>query len=293
VVLPIYQEQAAIQGTIPQLCAILKETGLIYEVIAVDDGSTDETGKVLGELKGQFPAHLRVITHPYNKGNGAAVKTGIRAARGEFIACMDADGQHDPEDLLKMLPHTAEFDLVVGARTSDYRGGWHRNLANRIYNALGSWLAEFPIKDLTSGFRIFRAEAIKKYVDLLPAQFSYPTTSTLIFIKAGYNLKFVPINAQPRKSGASKINLVGDGWRFFLIIFKIVVIFEPLRVFMPVALVSFALAILSTLYSTWTLQRLFIPNSGVVLFMLGVLVMLLGLIAEQIAALQISIKSND
>lgn len=289
IVLPVYQERDVIRTMIAQVVQVLTQCGLTFEVIAVDDGSTDGTREVLEELCGEFPHYLRVIRHPYNKGNGAAIKSGIRAAGGEIIACMDADGQHDPNDLLRMLPYMAEYDLVVGARTQSYRGAWYRNLANRLYNALASWLTQFPIEDLTSGYRLFRASAVKQYVHLFPARFSYPTTSTLAFIKGGHNVKYVPINIRPRRGGKSKIKLVSDGWRFLIIIFKIIVIFEPLRVFLPTALVLFLLGIASTAYSTWSLGRPHIPGSGVLLFVVSVLVILLGLIAEEIAALQVSI----
>jgi glycosyltransferase involved in cell wall biosynthesis len=287
VVLPVYQEREAIRTIITRAVQVLRQIGLTFEVIAVDDGSTDGTCEVLQELSGEFPRYLRIIRHPYNKGNGAAIKSGIRAARGEVIACMDADGQHDPHDLLRMLPYMAEYDLVIGARTQSYQGVWYRNLANRLYNALASWLTQFPIEDLTSGYRVFRASIVKQYVHLFPARFSYPTTSTLAFIKGGHNVKYVPITVRPRQGGKSKIKLVSDGWRFIIIIFKIIVIFEPLRVFLPTALILFLLAVASTAYSMWSLGRLHIPNSGVVLFVVSVLVVLLGLIAEQIAALQI------
>ena len=233
-----------------------------------------------------------MIRHPYNKGNGAAVRTGIRAARGEVIACLDADGQHDPADLLRLLPYSAEYELVVGARTEQYEGAWHRTLANRLYNALASWLTRFPIEDLTSGFRLFRASVVRQYVHLFPARFSYPTTSTLALIKGGYSVKYVPIAARARRSGRSKIRLFGDGWRFVVLIFKLIVIFEPLRVFLPAAVVLFSLGLASSAYDVWTLGRLHIPNSAVLLFVVSVLVVLLGLVAEEIAALQVSIHEE-
>lgn len=292
VVVPVYQERDVIRDVIVRLVQVLDQMGLRYEIIVVDDGSRDGTEEVLQELGVQFSDHLRVIAHPYNKGLGAALKTGIRAAQGETIAWMDGDGQHDPRDLPRMFPHVREYDLVVGARTRDYRAPWHRNLANSLYNSLASWLAEFPIEDLTSGYRLFRASAIKKYVHLLPARFSSATTSTLALIKGGYNIKYVPANVSERRSGRSKVRIVRDGWRFLVIITKIVAVFEPLRVFLPIALLSFIFATLSTIYSMWSESRLLVPNSAVLLFVLSVLVLLLGLIAEQIAVLQVSSKGG-
>jgi len=235
---------------------------------------------------------LRLIRHPYNKGNGAAIKSGIRAARGAVIACLDADGQHDPADLVRLLPCAGEYDLVVGARTGANRGTFPRTLANRFFNALASWLTQFPIEDLTSGYRVFRASVVKRFVHLFPARFSYPATSTLAFIKGGYSVTYVPIEVRARRTGQSKIRLVADGWRFVVLIVKIVVIFEPLRVFLPAAGGLFALGVASSAYSTWVLGRPHIPNSGVLLFLVSILVVLLGLVAEEIAALQVSMREE-
>lgn len=292
VVLPVYQERDGIADVVNTTVKVLSEAGVSFEIVAIDDGSTDGTGEVLNDLGRRYPDRLRVIRHPYNKGNGAAVRTGIRAARGETIACLDADGQHDPSDLVRLLPYTADYDLVVGARVRGYRGSWHRVLANRFYNALASWLTRFPIEDLTSGFRLFRASVVKQFVHLFPPRFSYPATSTLAFIKGGYSVKYVPITVRERQSGRSKIRLVADGWRFVLLIVKIVVIFEPLRVFLPSAAVLFLLGVASSVQSTWFLGRPHIPNSGVLLFLASMLVVLLGLLAEGISALQISMHET-
>lgn len=287
IVLPAYQEMNVVDTSIRRLIDTMRKSNIAYEIIIVDDGSTDGTQGVLQGLSSEFPDKLRVITHPYNKGNGAAVKTGINNARGTTIICMDVDGQHDPEDLFSLLRHKSKYDLVVGARTKGYKGLWYRNLGNRLYSALASWLARFKIEDLTSGYRLFNASIVKQYTHLFPARFSYPTTSTLAFIKGGHNVKYIPINVSPRTDNSSKIKIVRDGWHFLVIIFKIIVIFEPLRVFIPTALVFFLLAFISIAYSIVSLGRLYIPNSGGVLFIVGVLVVLLGLIAEQLAALQV------
>ncbi len=292
VVLPVYQESGQIQATITRLVGVLRQIGVSFEVIPVDDGSNDGTHAALQELGKTFSPYVRVVTHPYNKGNGAAVRTGIRAARGNLIACMDADGQHDPEDLREMLPLMSDYDIVVGARRDNYAGSWFRKFANRFYNGLASWLADFRIEDLTSGYRIFRASIVKKYAGLFPARFSYPTTSTLVFLKGGYNLKYVPINAQRRQGGSSKISIMSDGWKFVVIIFKIIVLFEPLRLFLPLAICSFFLAIVSTIYTSLSIQSLHIPNSSVILFVLGVVILLLGFLSEQITATQISLRDE-
>jgi len=292
VVIPIYQEQDVIPDLIPRLVQVLNQMGLRYEIIAVDDGSQDGTPAALQELHRQLQDKMQLLIHPYNKGLGASLKTGMRAASGEIIAWLDGDGQHDPSDLVRMYPYTNEYDLVVGVRTQDYKGPRHRNLANRFYNLFASSLADFKIEDLTSGYRLFKASLIKRYLHMLPARFSSSATTTLAFIKGGYSIKYVPVNFAKRQGGTSKINIFQDGWRFLLIILKIAVIFEPLRVFSPIALLSFILAIISTLLSMGLERRLIIPNSAVLLFVLSILVLLLGLIAEQVAVLQISTTSE-
>jgi glycosyltransferase involved in cell wall biosynthesis len=291
IVIPAYNEVDELESLLAELHDTMVSSKLPWEVIVVDDGSTDGTDRILRGLEVKYPSQLRVITNPYNQGNGAAIKTGVRIARGTIIACMDADHQHNPQDLLKLLPYVTEYELVVGARTGDCQGGQDRNLGNHVLNLFASWFTGFTIQDLTSGYRLFRASAIKKYVDLLPQRFSYPTTSTLVFIKVGYRLKYVPIRVQSRRKGVSKIRLLRDGWRFLLIIVKIMVLFEPLRVFTPVALLSFALAAVSTFLSTSILGYLHVPNSGVLLSVLGILVLLLGLVGEQIAMLMLFVQS--
>jgi len=292
VVLPTYQEKETINTVLDEISRALDRTGWPYEIIVIDDGSTDGTWERLSALSADWPDHLRVLRHPYNKGNGAAVKTGIMAARGEFIACMDSDGQHDPAEMVKLLPYAEEYDLVVGSRIESYQGSWYRKLANRVYSGLASWLAQFPIDDLTSGLRIFRSSVVKKYAALFPHRFSYPTTSTLIFLRAGYNLKYVRVKVRPRQGGVSKINTLQDGRNFVIIILKIIVLYEPLKVFLPVAGLSLGLGALLTAINIWISGHFHITNTAIFLFLFGVLVFLLGLIAEQIAALQVT-RRND
>ena len=292
VVLPVYQERDAIRATIMQLVQVLKETGLTFEVIAVDDGSTDGTSEIMQALSTEFPEYVRIIAHPYNKGNGAAVKTGIRAARGQMIVCMDADGQHDPSQIPALVSYLSDYDLVVGARTRAYMGSWHRNLANWIYNQLASYMTGLRIEDLTSGFRAFRASCVREFVHLFPNGFSYPTTSTLAFARVGYSIKYVPVHVN-RRVGKSKIKLIEDGLRFLLIIFKTVVLFSPLRVFVPASIVCFLLGLVSFAIAIADVGRLRLPNSAVVLFVTSLMVFLLGLVSEQIAALRIELRERD
>ena len=293
VVLPVYNEEETISSNILNLIGLFVQKDMDWEIVAVDDGSGDESYDTLKALEAEYPDALVVVRHPYNKGNGATIKTGIKAASGEVIICMDSDGQHDPEDILKMLPYIGEYDLVIGARPFKSDGTWYRNLANKFYNGLASWLTDFKIEDLTSGFRIFKADVVKKFYHLFPQRFSYPTTSTLAFLKGGYNIKYVPINIQPRKGGSSKIRLFRDGFRFTTIIFKIILLFEPMRVFLPVTILSFLLGLASMIVSIVQVGRLYVPNSSVILFVLSVLAFLMGVLAEHTTALQMAMIEKD
>lgn len=293
VVLPVYNEEKVISSTIHNIVNVIERIGKEWEIVAVDDGSYDQSYEVLQSLIREFPDSLKVVRHPYNKGNGAAVKTGIKNSTGEAIICMDCDGQHDPEDILKMLPFLSEYDLIVGARPFKQDGVWYRNLANKFYNGLASRLTDFKIEDLTSGFRIFKADVVKKFYHLFPQRFSYPTTSTLALLKGGYNIKYVPINIQPRAAGSSKIRLIRDGLRFTTIIFKIILLFEPMRVFLPVTGASFILGLVSMIVSILQNARLYVPNSSVILFVLGIISFLMGILAEHTTAIQMAIIEKD
>ena len=246
------------------------------EVLLIDDGSSDGTGEAAAA------AGARVIRHPYNKGNGAAIKTGIRAARGDVLVMLDADGQHDPADIERLAASIGEYDMVVGARGKGSQQ-WHRQLANSIYNVFATYLTNFRVRDLTSGFRAIRRELALQFCYLMPNTFSYPTTLTMALIKAGYSLKYIEIHASPRV-GKSKINLVVDGLRFFVIMAKIAMIFSPLKVFLPVGLVVFLPGFFYAIYkliihTPWTLPI-------VISVSVGTLIVMLGLISEQIALLR-------
>jgi glycosyltransferase involved in cell wall biosynthesis len=271
VVIPAYNEEEAIAEVVAAL-----RRGRWKEVIVVDDASADRTAE-RAEAAG-----ARVIRHPYNKGNGAAVKTGIREARGEVVLLMDADGQHSPEDAERLVAPIGGHDLVIGARTSGDQGA-ARAAANAVFRALASWLTHRPIPDLTSGFRAARRERLLEILHLLPNGFSYPTTSCLALLKSGYNVAFVPIRVRPR-AGRSKIQPLRDGVRFLLIILKIVTLYSPLKVFFPISAVSFFLGLA---YGIWNVaEHGKIPMGSALLIQLAVVVFLFGLISEQIASAQ-------
>jgi len=273
VVLPAKNEAAAVGATVARLRELLPEA----EVVVVNDGSSDATAAVATE------AGARVVSHPYSKGNGAAIKTGARAASGEVIVFMDADGQHDPADIPRLLALIESgHDLVVGARQKGSQASVGRGLANGFYNRLASWMTGHRVEDLTSGFRAVRADKFREFLYLLPNGFSYPTTSTMAFFRAGYSVAYVPIHAA-RRIGQSHIRLMRDGTRFLLIIFKIGTLFSPLKIFAPIALVLFSLA--SFWYGwTWVHTGRF-TNMSALLYTGSVMVFLMGLISEQITAL--------
>lgn len=273
IVLPAKNESAAIGQTLQKLrmqCALA-------EIIVVNDGSTDDTAAVAQA------AGARVVHHPYSKGNGAAIKTGARAVTGDVIVFMDADGQHDPADIARLLSKLDEgHDMVVGARQKGSQASVGRGLANGLYNRLASWMTGHKVEDLTSGFRAVRADKFREFLYLLPNGFSYPTTSTMAFFRAGYSVAYVPIHAAKR-IGKSHIRLLRDGTRFLLIIFKIGTLFSPMKIFAPVALLMFFLA--SGWYG-WTFITMHkFTNMSALLYTGSVITFMMGLISEQITAL--------
>jgi glycosyltransferase involved in cell wall biosynthesis len=273
VVIPAFNEGPVI-GEVVQA---LNTAGPWREVIVVDDGSADHT------CRAAAAAGAIVVRHPYNKGNGAAVKSGIRRASGEYVLIIDGDGQHSAADARRLVAKLGEYDLVVGARSGPTQATQTRRMGNGALNRFASYLTGREIPDLTSGFRGARRECLREFLHLLPNGFSTPTTTTLAFIKAGYNVAFEPTDARPRV-GDSKIRLARDGAKFFIIILKIVTLFSPLRVFLPLALVTF---VLGALYGMWNVAaHSRIPNGSVLLILFSVVVFLIGLVSEQISALR-------
>jgi glycosyltransferase involved in cell wall biosynthesis len=271
VVIPAYNEGAVIAEVVSALAA----AGPWHEIIVVDDGSRDDTSAHAAT------AGATVVRHPYNKGNGAAVKSGIRRATGAHVLIVDGDGQHSPDDARRLVARLGEYDLVIGARSTQATHA--RRFGNTALNRFASYLTGRDIPDLTSGFRAARRSCLCEFLHLLPNGFSTPTTTTLAFIKAGYNVAFEPIDARQR-IGQSKIRLARDGAKFFIIILKIVTLFSPLRVFLPISLAAFALG---AAYAAWTIAtQSHVTNSSVLLIMLAVIVFLVGLVSEQISAMR-------
>ncbi len=278
VIIPAYNEELVIGNLVREVKSVIGEND---QVVVVDDCSCDNTGE---EAK---KAGALLISHPYNKGNGASVKTGMRKARGDVWITMDGDGQHNPDDIPRILEQITRYDMVVGARQKDSPAPGHRKLANKVYNSFASYLSNEKVQDLTSGFRAIKAEVAKKFIYLLPNHFSYPSTITLALFRAGYSVGYIPIKTRKRRSGKSKINIVSDGLKFILIILRIATLFTPLRVFLPMSFMFFVMGLTHAIYKIfstpggrYTGLSLFLMTTAVIIFMMG-------LIAEQIANLRL------
>jgi glycosyltransferase involved in cell wall biosynthesis len=247
------------------------------EIIVVNDGSIDNTLEVCS-------AHeIKVITHPYAKGNGAAIKTGAKAASGEILVFMDADGQHNPDDIEKLMEkYHSGFHMVVGARSFKTQASVFRGLANKIYNHLASWMVGHSIRDLTSGFRVVNAKKFKQFLFLFPNGFSYPTTVTMSFFRVGYSVGYVPVEVKTRE-GKSHIRLFKDGMKFFLIIFRVGTLYSPLKLFFPLSFTFFSLGLGYYIFTYSTQSRF--TNMSALLLITSVLIFLIGLISEQITSL--------
>ena len=279
IVIPAKNEEEGLAVTLPKLQAQYPAA----EIIVVNDGSDDATVSVCGDLG------VTVVSHPYSKGNGAAIKSGARAASGDFIVFMDGDGQHDPADIDKLLYKLEEgYDMVVGARTSrDDQASLARWSANSLYNWLASWMVNRKIDDLTSGFRVVNRKKFLSFLYLLPNGFSYPTTSTMAFCRAGYNVGFVPISVSKRL-GKSHINVLRDGVRFFLIIFKIGTLYSPLKIYFPMSVLLIALGVANYVIANISAGTLRFTNMSTLLILAGMIIFLIGLLSEQLTNLQYS-----
>jgi len=281
VIIPAYNEGDTIADIVTQIRSLHPE----FEVIVVNDGSTDDT---ISEAQ---KAGAVVYSHPYNIGNGAAIKSGIRFATGKLLVFMDGDGQHNPNDIGRLLEHFPEYDMVVGARSVSGQASFGRALGNKIYNWFASYVAKFSIKDLTSGFRAVKSNVARNFLYLLPNTYSYPTTLTLGTLRSGMSVKYVPVKINKRTAGTSNIRMVQDGVRFFMIITRICTLYSPMRVFLPVSFVLFLLGLLNYLY-TFIFQNRF-TNMSVFLFVTAIIVFMMSLISEQICQMRFERRGAD
>jgi len=274
IILPAKNESAGVASLLTRI----RQVAPTAELMLIDDGSSDATPQIARKHGAQ------VISHPYSIGNGAAIKAGARAAKGDMLLFMDADGQHDPADIPRLLAPLAEgYDMVVGARSRGSQASLGRALANAIYNTFASLMTGHPIQDLTSGFRAVRASHFRRFLYLLPNGFSYPTTITMAFFRSGYPVAYVPIQAGQRQGRPSHLHPWRDGVRFLLILFKVATLYSPLKVFFPVSGLLFGTGLGYYLYTYITAHKF--SNMSALLLTAAVVVFMMGLVSEQITAL--------
>ena len=279
IIIPAFNEEKSL----PDVLLKLKGLEEIDEIIVVDDGSQDNTAQIAEELG------ARVISHPYNIGNGAAVKTGVRNANGDILVFMDADGQHNPDDIPKLLAHADKFDMVVGARTKESKVSRFRSFGNFWLIKVANYLSGMKIPDLTSGFRAIKRDRMLEFLHILPNKYSYPTTITLALIQAGYWVKYVPLSTiQKRQEGKSSVKPFRDGLRFILIIMRIIMLFNPQKIFLPASFFMFLGGIFLIGYNI--IQTGSIQESTILLMIVGTFTFFFGLLADQMAHIRREIQ---
>ncbi len=280
VIVPAYNEEHSINDIVLSIRKKYPD----YEIIVIDDGSNDNTAKNAKN------AGAIVHRHPYNMGNGASVKSGIRIAKGDIFVFMDGDGQHDPDQIQTMIDLFPQYDMVVGARTKGSQASMGRSFGNMIYNKLASYVTKFSVKDLTSGFRAVKADIAKSFLYMLPNTYSYPTTITLGVLRSGFSLTYIPIKTKKRSSGKSNIKFVRDGIRFFMIITKICTLYSPMRIFLPVSFLMFLIGFLYYLYTFFSQSRF--TNMSALLFSSSTIIFMMGLVSEQISQMRFERRSG-
>lgn len=278
VIIPAFNEEQTIGKVAREVSEVLKSRNFSYEIIVIDDGSKDKTAEE-ASLAG-----AKVFQHPYNIGNGAAIKSGIRAAQGDIFVFMDGDGQHDPNDIIRLLEYMPEYDMVVGARSFDGQASLGRALGNKAFNWFASYVAKFRIPDLTSGFRAIKADIAQSFLYLLPNTYSYPTTITLGTLRSGNSVKYLPISMQKRQTGSSQVKIIKDGVRFFMIITRICTLYSPMRIFLPVSFLMFVLGTINYAITYFSQGRF--TNMSALLFATSILIFMMSLISEQICQMR-------
>lgn len=274
VIIPAFNEEKTIGEIVNRIRGYLPEC----EIIVINDGSDDDTAKVAQD------SGAIVFNHPYNIGNGAAIKSGIRTATGEVLVFMDGDGQHDPADIDVMLKHIPDYDMVVGARSGGGQASFGRAFGNTLYNWFASYVTKFAVKDLTSGFRAVKSDIARSFLYLLPNTYSYPTTITLGVLRNGNSVKYLPIKTKKRLQGKSHIRFFRDGVRFFMIITRIATMYSPMRVFLPVSFTLFVLGLLRYIYTLITEGRF--TNMSAFFFVSSVTIFMMSLISEQVCQMR-------
>jgi len=274
--MPAYNEASAIGDTLDELLPIANE--LEWQVVVVDDGSNDNTGEIAKKHG------IEVLTHPYNQGYGASLSTGVRATDADILVFLDSDGQHDPNDIIRLLEHSDQYDMVVGARTKDSHVDLRRRAGKRILKWFADYLAKEKIPDINSGFRIFRRDTLLSYLHLMPKGFSFSTTSTFAMLKGGHKIKWVPIQTTKRV-GTSTVKQLKHGPEVMMLMLRLTVLFDPLRVFLPISGVLILLAAIMTILNL-IMYRIAIPASAVFLGISSVIIFMLGLLTDQVSAIR-------
>jgi glycosyltransferase involved in cell wall biosynthesis len=280
VLVPAFNEEDCIEKFLQDLIIALKESKRKAEIIVIDDGSTDQTYSIASRF-----TDVRVVRHPYNKGYGASVKTGVKEAAEETIVTIDADGQHDPAHINEMLSLLGEYDLVAGARHGFISGS--RGLGNKFFCWLASYLSNIKVPDLTCGLRAFTKDKFTEFSHIFPNKSSLPSTTILSFAISGYNIKFIPIKDQPRTGGKSKVTIIKDGIRFTGLILRMISLFNPLKIFIPISIFFFVFGLVWSLRSFLMLSE--ISSLGTMIVLTGIMVFIFGLLADQLAATRLSI----
>lgn len=274
IIIPAFNEEKTIADVVKKVRSFFTEA----EIIVINDGSEDNTARIAKD------SGAIVFNHPYNIGNGASIKSGIRMATGELFVFMDGDGQHDPADIDAMLAYFPEYDMVVGARSGHGQASIGRAFGNKVYNWFASYVTKFSIKDLTSGFRAVKADIARNFLYLLPNTYSYPTTITLGVLRSGNSVKYLPIKTKKRMQGKSNIKFFKDGVRFFMIITRIATMYSPMRVFLPVSFIMFVLGMLRYIY-TFIAEGRF-TNMSALFFVASVTIFMMSLISEQVCQMR-------
>ena len=285
IIMPVYNEEKAIKDVLEKLKTYLEGKEYQTEIIVVNDGSTDQTKKILKEIKG-----IKLINHPYNKGYGAAIKTGVKNAKYDWILWYDSDGQHQSKYIEKLIKYRKEYDMIVGARQG-YQGPIIRQPGKKLIKHLAQYIIKHKIPDLNSGFRLIKKSKFEKFVHLFPNGFSISTTITLAFFKQGFNVKYIPITIKKRR-GKSYVAL-SDGFKSIMLIFRMIILFSPLRVFLPVSGSIFALGLLSLSLDIFLFSKQGRPNIGdttMLFFVFSLFFFFFGLIADQISAIRRELK---
>ena len=273
IIIPAYNEEQGLDRALDRLMPVARDKR--YEVIVIDDGSTDKTAEVAARHG------AKVLAHPGNKGYGAALKTGIRSASHELILMMDSDGQHDPSLIDALLRDMDRYDMVVAARRKMVG---IRAPGKKMLSAVANFLSGVKIPDLNSGLRVFRKSTIKSFLHFCPNGFSFTTTITLAYLREGYSVKYVPVDVEKRIGRASTVAFFRDGYGAFMLIVRVIVLFNPLKVFMPAALVIFTLGLAFTIYGIIAFHK--VPNTGVLTILSGILLFFMGILADQISAIR-------